>query len=370
MTYPNRFLLFLVTLLLSGPMSTLAQSPTGTESTAAATSDEAPNGDATARYEAAVEALARGDRELAIHELRQLVAEHPDHPVTAKANSILAEHDEKRDRKNRRAGRAELAIGQLLHGAALGVEVCVLADCNNPRVWSGATLAGVGIGLTASLLATRDGVNQATAMSANLGTIWGAWSSYALFGASSRLYRNDNGFDDRDYGKRTVATLMAGQVGGLGLGLLADHYLKPTKGEVAGATAGGLWAGGLTGLLWAMKDDLNTRALHGGLFAASQLGLIGGYFLAKHQNFSRSRALMLNTGGFIGGGLGALSAFLIGGDKAEADAYLAGSAAGIAAGLGLTYFLTRNWDKPDWPVDLSVSPTKGGASASLTIQLP
>src|SRR2546422_549044 len=63
-----------------------------------------------------------------------------------------------RDEKPSGLARAELASGQTLHGAILGIELCVIAECKDARAWVALPMVGAGLGLTGSLLLLPEGV--------------------------------------------------------------------------------------------------------------------------------------------------------------------------------------------------------------------
>ena len=103
----------------------------------------------------------------------------------------------------------------------------------------------------------------------------------------------------------------------------------------------------------------------GGFPAGAAMGAIGGMavggYLGHHYDFTRGRVLLMDLGAGVGGALAVALAFLFQGNDASARGLLAGSAAGIVAGYGLTAYLTRGMRfTPDSNVSLSVNPARGG----------
>ncbi len=273
-----------------------------------------------------------------------------------------------------RGARAELVVTQTIHGMGAAAEVCAIASCDSARVWAGATLLGAGLGLTLSLALTRDGITPSLAYGINAGTFLGAWHGYALYGAISPLYADDGGGNALFHG--TFAAMLGGQALGITAGWLIDRTLQPTVGEMAFATGLAGWATGISAMvgsaiaIWRDElTDTGIRAFHGALLAVTDLGLVLGGLLASHVHPSRGRTLVMHAGGALGGGLAPLTAWLIGGDDMGPGGYLLSSAIGATVGLGLTYFLTRNFDAEGPPVDISLAPLPGGATATLRMTL-
>ncbi len=269
-------------------------------------------------------------------------------------------------RPNSRWARAELATVQTIIGAAVGAEVCALAECEKARPWAGAVILGAGGGLTLSLLTTRDGISQGRALAVNSGTLFGTWLGVGTFLLTS----------GSDPSARHFAGLaIGGQLLGAGLGLAADNYLTLSPGEVSLANSGALWTG--VGSLMALAainpdsdgDQLRRRFI-GTSLATTSLGLVGGAWLARRDRVSRGRAFMVDAGAIAGGGLFPLVGWFVRGEQASSAALLWSSVAGSLGGAVTAYVLTRTWDAPEAPnLSMSVSPTQGGGIAQLTFKM-
>jgi hypothetical protein len=98
------------------------------------------------------------------------------------------------------------------------------------------------------------------------------------------------------------------------------------------------------GLLVAEPDDPSSALVFGTLLAGSDLGLIGGAFLATHLDLPRSRTRLIDLGGTLGALLGGGLVLL----SDDAGPRLTGSVmgAGGLAGLGLAAWATSGWDEP------------------------
>jgi hypothetical protein len=72
---------------------------------------------------------------------------------------------------------------------------------------------------------------------------------------------------------------------------------------------------------------------------------------------------MIDAGGILGmlGGMGVM--VLLEGDQVDSEPFFASAIVGTAAGLGISTYLTRNWDIPEVPGELAMVPTDGGVMA-------
>jgi hypothetical protein len=243
---------------------------------------------------------------------------------------------------------AELALFQTLHGLALGIEVCVLLECDSPEAYFGLSLAGAGAAAIASLKAIEQ-VTPGQRALLNGGTVWGAFNSLML------ILAGEPGDE------KTIALgMIGGQVAGMAGGALLFRY-RPTAGQVGLASTGGQWGAALMWLtLVASSAEPSAAELAVSLMLAADVGLGLGAYLAKQQpNISRAQTLVMdgggNVGGVGGGGIGVLIGGVIG-DRATAGA----AALGAALGLGAAAYFTRVWGDEDGDDD-----DAGGARAIL-----
>jgi len=354
---------------------------------------------AWARYREAFVALAAGNHTEALEKLRTVRKEHEDHaaalfagPVIDQLEQTIAEKDEKRPERQKESkgagesteppppsktdrlglerptglARAELVTYQTLHGIVLGAQMCVVVQCLGARPFIGSLVLGGGTGLGLSLYGTRDGITPGRASAINAGVQWGFVNAAALNTIT------DNWANWPPAG--TFVPLMAGQLAGLGGGYLVARELRPHAGDVALANSTGLWSGVFTGLFTAaIGAEVEPRGLVTALLVTSDLGLVAGGFLASEHPMPRGRVYVINTGGLLGGLLGAGVAVLFGGDFVSQQGTGAMTMLGAGGGLALSTVLTS-----DWPLDeggrgpvgdtsFSVQPARNGEGAVLSI---
>lgn len=318
-------------------------------------------------------ALAKGDHAAAEATLRVLLSTFPEHPASEHAVDVLVALGRQssapgdaprtgdrwrafdlgarlRDESKTGLARAELVSAQTLHGLATGIELCVLADCDDVRVVIGTVMLSSGLGLGASWFLSKGGITAGNAAAINAGTEWGAWNALAL-----------NLALDTEKEETIAGTLLLGQLAGTGAGLLAWHLARPSAGDVSFSNSVGLWSGVLAGLLVNLSDDTGEDETFTAALVASDVGLVAGALLTRYIPMSRGRALLLDLGGGLGLLFGLGTDILIRGDDARRQDVLGAGALGTVAGLALTYWLTESWDVPDAPpVSVAFLPEDGG----------
>jgi hypothetical protein len=262
--------------------------------------------------------------------------------------------------------RAELAVFQTLHGAGVGAEMCAFADCDSARSWALVSLLGAGAGLGLSLGLTLDGVYPGQAAAINAGTRWGLWNAVAIAGTTNLFDVDDSGA----FRRRLTGALLAGQLAGLGAGLGLWYGFEPTAGDVSLATSTGWWSSILGVFVWGMTEfEGDARTLFPTFLALSDVGLLAGALLTRVSPMSRGRVLLIDLGGAVGAGVGMGLDVLIEGGDFSLEGFFGSATAGALVGLGLSYWLTRNWDVPDPPADVTVAPIRGGAMAQVRMSL-
>ncbi len=345
------------------PQLALAQSPPPPP---AADGLSAENDPAAARYHAAFQALASGDRTAAVTSLEQLNAQYPNHPLAERARLLIGimapgiggpQDQITRGEKPTGLARGELVGAQTLHGIVIGGEICMILECNDGRAVVAALLVGGGVGLTASLLYDSDkGMTPGHAAALNSGTVWGAWQGGALVGIL-----------EPDSAPSVGAILLVSQLGGLGLGEVIHQTLEPTAGDVSMATSAGFWTGALSLFgLAANEFDADSQTTFATILIASDLGLLAGAVASKYYPMTRSRTLVVDAGGILGALVGMGVPFLIQNEDSSAVSIFGGAIVGTVAGLSTSYYLTRNWDAPeDLSLQLNVTPVEGGATVGV-----
>lgn len=369
--------------------ATVAQDAAAAVPPAEAASDDL----AAELYELAFDALAQGQREHAIELLTEIDTHHAEHRLAARARELLAilaadleaavappvVHAQATQVQPEQAGaprtqpkttgtaRAELVFFQTLNGLSLGLELCAAADCRDARPWALAALGGAGAGLGISLYASRHGIAPGLARALTTGTEWGAFNGL-MVGAST-----NSSYYGSDEDEHLALSLLLGQILGMGAGGALYSVLTPSTGQVSLTSSGGLWATAAAGLVLLMvADDVDDSAVFWTLMAAGDLGLIAGAALASVAPMSASRVLLIDAGGLVGtlGGVG--MSVLLQGDDATPGGVGALGLVGLAAGLSLTWYATRDWDKnadqDATDLALGLKPAQGGVLATARMQ--
>lgn len=394
-------------LLASGagviPRSVVAQAEVAAPAAATPAGDAVPPAErdvAAELYDLAFEALAQGEREVALRMLLELEHAHPEHRLAAQAAELIAvlqlpakaeapaalppsaaagpepspaerpavsEREPASTQRHTTSARAELVAFQTLHGFAVGAELCVIAECEDARPWAITLMATTGSALGASLYLTREGVTPGLARALTTGTEWGLWHGLAL-GIATRAFETA-----QDESEASALGALLGQLGGLGVGGLVYSQLEPTAGQVSLASSGGIWSIASVGLGIALVDpqDITEQGVFTALLIAGDLGLAaGGYFASKHP-MSAGRTLLIDAGGLLGGLTGAGVVALFTSNDVDTQVVAGVALAGLWTGLGLSYYLTSDWDSGDDEhaataprLSLGALPVRGGGLAT------
>lgn len=371
--------LALAVLLAAGPgfgQEPPGEEPSGTSEEATGATAGPAEDPAWQLYDRAFEALAAGDADSARALLTRLRGEFPGHPASDRAASRLAELDgpaapppgatepASTARPGDRPGhespsqqaRAELALTMTVHGILLGADICEMVECEgSSRAWAATLMASGGAALGLSLYLTRDGIRQGRAQLLDSAMTWGSWNSLLLT-------------DGLAEGPTEAGYQVASQAGGLALGMGLWHVWRPTSGQVALANTGGVWTVVLTLLAHGMAEEspsLDTIVLAGdaGL-------LLGGLVSNEIAHISRGRTLLIDTGGVLGFLTGGLAAVIA--DPREEGSAFTYMFVGTAAGLGLSTYVTRDWDVPEvGSMRMAASPMgRRGWGATLSLDWP
>jgi hypothetical protein len=312
-------------------------------------------------YHDAFDALLHGQRARARDLATQLIRQYPEHPATKLVQAaalgagpgIVDTYEPPPPptgpviEKPSRGARAELALFQTLHGMYVGIEVCLLADCNSGEAGFGLALAGAGTGAIVSLNIGELTSGQRALL--NSGTIWGAVNAGLLIGVT-----------EPDSTQSVVGTLLAGQ--GLGLFLGAGLYRShATAGQVALANSGGEWGFALTGLTMAALDqNADSKDVFLVLLGAVDAGLgVGAYLASRNPQVSRGQTLVIDAGGIVGAVAGGSVGILISGDFNDRSTP-GGAAIGAAVGLATAAYFTRHWSarSDGSPVEAFIRPVE------------
>jgi hypothetical protein len=306
-------------------------------------------------YHAAFAALAKGNTKGAKAMLEELANRYPDHPLAVRALETLAllggsqattlgfaptdrpPVDLRTEEKSKTA-RAELALVQTFHGIAVGVEFCLITECDEAAPIVGMILLGASAGVGGSLLATREGITPGQRATANSGTMWGAWNGALILSLQA-------GGDEETDVQSAALVMLGSQAAGLAAGITAGQTLRPTEGQVSLANTVGIWTGVMT--LFAdqtFEIDFDSRELVTALLLTTDAAFVAGAYLAKREPMSRGRTLVIDAGGIVGmlAGFGIVT--LIQGEGADSTLLFGSAMAGTAVGLASATWFTRRWD--------------------------
>jgi hypothetical protein len=315
-------------------------------------------------YHRAFQALAEGKADEAREILRAISADTAD-PAADRATRLLARTGDDQlpppvnDGQERPSSgaRAEVILFQTIHGLAIGVEVCVLAECDTARTNAIGLMAGAGAGLAGSFFATRKGVTSGQAQAIDTGVVWGALNAAFYMGARDT-------FEDES-ARAVVGNFLIGQGAGLAAGVATAYFLRPTEGEVSVATTLSIWTTIMAGLTMAAIEVDDEDKVFATLLVVTDVALVGGAVLGRKHPMSRGRTLLIHAGGIVGGLAG-----LIIPAAAEPDSTAAGVIpvmVGAGAGLVIATWATRNWDARHAApaVSMTLMPAPGGAMAGI-----
>ena len=291
-------------------------------------------------YHDAFGALLEGRRRRALGIVARLRREHAGHPASALIESSPLSVGSELDRAGgapvevpNASARAELALFQTVHGIAIGVEVCIVVECDSPEAGFGLALLGGGAGALASLQLMKSVTSGQRAL-LNSGTIWGAFNALMAIIAT----------DPED------ETIALGMLAGQGAGLLAGGLLmsrRPTAGQVGLASSGAQWAAVLMGLTLAAVSDPGEKEIALSLLVAADAGLgIGAYLARLRPDVSRGQTFVIDASGIVGGIAGGGLGVLLTGNTDDRTTY-ALAALGVGVGLGAAAYFTRNWGDSD-----------------------
>lgn len=241
-------------------------------------------------------------------------------------------------------------------GASLGAGIADLSGGATDTAAGGGTLLGLAIGGIGGYLLIPSDIRQSTASLLLTGTAAGIVGGLEL----------GLGLSDDD--TVVASTTVAGSVVGATAAVLAVRGRDITDGQAAIVNSGLLW-GTISGLLFTQLFAAGDRADVAITSAGTAVGLATGVVLARRYEISRKRSVYIDLAGAAGlvTGLalqnGAQSNDL-GGNSSESRSHF--TLAGMAIGLGLGVYLTRNLDAPLLRVQPTVTPVRdavGGRGA-------
>jgi hypothetical protein len=320
-----------------------------------------PCASAESDYLQGFDALVTGDDEAALGAFERVLAACPTHSYAGELARLartrlgpgvkLAEAALLGAEKPTGFARGSLVVWQTLHGATQGALLCGIAECEG-RAFLAVSLLGAGAGAAASLVLTSEtGVTSGQAAAINSGTTWGVW--YGITAMEVFDINNDSG---------AFATVMGSMAGLTGAGIAVALLASPNAGQVSMANSGGLWSGVVTALLLSTMDG-ETKDFFAIESVVTGVGITSFALLSTTYPVSRGRMLLIDSGGIIGGLLGAATAALLGAE--EAEPIVISAAVGVLSGLGATAWLTRDFDGSSAPApEVTLAPTVLGRGAA------
>ena len=232
-----------------------------------------------------------------------------------------------------RRGRAELAFFATIYGIWTGVATGILADADDARAYLALALAGGAGGLTLG-----DPARRATRRCPRAAR---RPSSRPRSGARSTAVSSPRS-RTRVSGEWSGATLGTG-LAALGTAVLLTRERSPSSGDVALTNSGGIWGLVTGGLTLAILEDASATTAQGVLLAGADAGLLAMALVARKVDMSRGRSLLIDAGGLLGALAGAsIPAFA---NSENGPAIGASGLAGMATGLAIATYVTRDWDE-------------------------
>jgi|JI10StandDraft_1071094.scaffolds.fasta_scaffold06297_9 hypothetical protein len=256
------------------------------------------------------------------------------------------------------SGRRHLIAGSVVLGGLLGAGTGGLGGSGSGG--AGLLVGAIGGGLGGYLFIPRD---------VHLGTgsfLLSTGLAGAINGLAAGGMLND---DDRVFGSDDDSTgagfgMVGGAIIGLGVGLALDPRLDPSPGDAALFNSGVGW-GAITGALFIPVFDAPSRIRYATLITGLDLGVVAGALLASRYDVSRRRVVFIDLAGLAGMVAGLATESTISGatnDSGSGERSAHYALGGMAVGLGLGTFLTRNLDLPKLP-RLAPAVTRGADGA-------
>jgi hypothetical protein len=254
-----------------------------------------------------------------------------------------------------RSGRIELIAASTLGGASWGSIGSTAIFGQESLLGSAGAALGLGLGFGGAYLAVpRDievGDSSYIIGSTLIGTLEGALIASLVVQYASPCSLQDGAdegtLDLSDCASRIVVGAGAiGSIGGALFATLTARDVDLDANDMAMINSGALWGAVTGGLLWAVYDK-EQRAGNVLGFASLNLGLLAGITLSQRTDYSRSHMGLIDLGGLGGLLLGGLLGSVISADEAAPSDRLPHYALiGMASGLVITSYLTRDLDEP------------------------
>lgn len=240
-------------------------------------------------------------------------------------------------------GRAELIVSQTLMATWVAINLPWAIGIDEPQGYAAASLVGAGVGLGMSTALTKDvEITKAMASSIYWGELWTGFNlSFLTLGIDPELV------DSKVFNLANIA----GPALGLGLGYQYQKQTRLDAGQVSLAFGSAFW-GAVWGELLAVafvEQMENVNVLFLAPVVVGDLGLVLGTKLAQQTAISRSRMRLVNLGGLLGGLVTSAGLVIIQPDLDSPAALSITYLASTAAGVGLAWLATQDWDRTRHP---------------------
>ncbi|MBK9035363.1 MAG: PEGA domain-containing protein [Myxococcales bacterium] len=243
-----------------------------------------------------------------------------------------------------------LAIGgTTAFGTYIGSSVGAIIGGDNAA--AGAGLGGLVAGAVGGYVLVPEDIHQGTASLLLTATTAGIIGGLELGTALS----DDN--------RLVTSTTLAGSVVGATAAVLVVRQTAVSDGQAALVNSGLLW-GTISGLLFTQVFIGSERTDVALTAAGSNLGLLTGIVLARRYDVSRRRSIYIDLAGAAGlvAGLAVQNGVQSSGTGSNSDESRSHfTLAGMAVGLGLGIYLTRNFDAPRLRIQPQLVPVRDAA---------
>ncbi len=263
-------------------------------------------------------------------------------PLAPAAGVVAISEDDSKD-----GGRASFVISTTAASFYSGFVLLDLLDAEDLRTGTLVVMGSTAGGVLGSIYGTRNHTMT--------GGMADAWRLGMITGTVNAVLLSEplGLFDATDNVSEKVNTFVLASSWGLaGIGLYAADRIRPTRAQVTVVETFGLM--GVTSTLLALAivqpDDTSGDAFLGLTAAGFDGGLAAGMAFGNRLDWSHSRARYVELGSLLGGLAGVGTSILLLADSADEDAVRAGAAitlGGVWGGFALTTHLTRNM-APDY----------------------
>jgi hypothetical protein len=280
-------------------------------------------------------------------------------PVT----SLTAPGQRISERASANEGRGRLVLWSGLYGIWLGIAADVLINVSDVRTAVLFPMAGMGVAMGTSLIATSDHpLTTGQAWTIITGLDYGSLSG-ALWGAGLGLS-----------GKGVVGTSVLTSLLTTPVAAFVASTERPKAGDIELVRSSLLW-GTTAGLLGAATFGSNNISANGAWLTgaiAMDVSLAAGIGLANSFDLSRNRVLIIDAGAIGGGLVGLGLSLMVQGQTVSGQGLSGGTLAGLLGGIAIATIATHNLDADDLQARAPAYPAllARGADGRWTVGMP